>query len=132
MNLNEAAMRILAELEEAHAENITSTMNTIFVPTGEAGELDEFKIALEQLIGSDLVNIAYSEGPNGRLQSAERQASLAAVQSLDSSVEFDSRRQLWVWDTKKPRAHILATQDGIAKAIGILEELGYQWWKQKP
>jgi len=130
MTVDELAMRILSELEEAGAENVTSTMNTVMTATGDNAELDKTQSALESLIQTDLVRIAYRESNSTRLKAVSKDESASAVQAMKPFITFRSSDRLWVWDRAQPRAEILVTDLGLAKAREILEERGYQWWRQ--
>jgi hypothetical protein len=130
MILDELATRILSHLEEAGEENVTSTMNTLMAATGDIGELDQTQAALEALIRLDLVRIAYRRLRPGRLQSVSKDESLSAVQAMKPYITFNSADSLWVWDRSQPRAEIVATDLGMARAREVLEERGYQWWRQ--
>lgn len=49
LELSEMAKRILSELEEAHAEDISALMNTVLSGFGGQNELSELIGALEEL-----------------------------------------------------------------------------------
>jgi type II secretory pathway component PulK len=130
MTVDELAMRILSELEEAGAENVTSTMNTVMTATGDNAEFDKTQRALESLIQTDLVRIAYRTEDSAGLQSRSKDESLSAVQNMRQYITYRSLDRLWVWDRTQPRAEILATDLGMTKARQVLDERGYQWWHQ--
>ena len=129
--LSEIAARVLSELEEAHAENVTSTMNTIFAPTGSTSELAGMQSALNELIEKDLVRIAYAPNNRGRLVGVSKEASFSDVSSLPQRMAFSQKENLWKWDKAHPWAEILATKSGLTEAFEILDARGYQWWRNK-
>ena len=124
--LSEMAARILAELEEAGAENFSSTVNTITDRRGEESEIESNIIALDELIRLGLAILR--RYPSEKLSS---EASLEVLPQLASSVSFDPNERLWKWDDKLPLVEIVATEPGRDLAFEILDERGYQWWRQK-
>ena len=131
-DLSEIAMRVLAELEEAYAENVTSTMNTVLALRGDASEISEISNSLRELVLEGLVRIAYANAETGKLSIVSKAQSLADVEELSRRVSFKATDQLWIWDKAFPRAQIMTTQSGLIRARQILEQRGYQWWVKSP
>lgn len=76
--LSELASRILAHLEEAHAENVSSTINTVASVSGDIAEVSHARSALTELTNLDYVRIAYEVNLNGkRLAPVSKEQSLA-------------------------------------------------------
>jgi hypothetical protein len=125
-SLSELAARILSELEEAGAENFSSTVNTIMDPVGEKVELDDSVNALEELIRYGLVVLRIEYQPT-----SSADVSLQMLQGLRSSVSFDSEDRIWKWNEKLPMVELVATERGREIAFEILDDRGYQWWLQE-
>jgi hypothetical protein len=126
VDLSEAAARILSELEEAGAENFSSTVNTITERSGEERELTDSVNGVDQLISLGLAVLRYKDS-----QKLSKEASLEAISHLPSNVTFDPEERLWKSDNSTPLVEIVATERGRDLAFDILDERGYQWWRQK-
>lgn len=124
--LTELAARILCELEEAWAENVSSTVNTVTDRTGEEQELASSINALEELIRAGLAVLS----PDG-MQELTDDRSIELLPNLASKFRFDSDDRLWKWSDNLPMVEIVATEKGRELAFEILDERGYQWWRQK-
>lgn len=125
-SLGELASRMLSELEEAGAENFSSTVNTITDRSGEERELADSVAGVDELIRWELAVLR----PEGS-QKLSKEASLEALSLLQSNVTFDPGEQLWKSDDTMPLVEIVATERGRDLAFEILDERGYQWWRQK-
>lgn len=125
----EIRQRILAELEEAHAENVPCTMNTVWPPTGQPDELSVFQEALTELIQAGFITFGYEPPKGGRLALVLPDVALETAKSLPSLVHFDPDRGILDWDPSEPWAEIVATKSGLIEARKILGERGYQWWR---
>lgn len=125
-NIGEVAARMLSELEEAGAENFTSTVNTIMDRSGKERELADSVEALEELIRAGLAVLRH-EGT----QDLPADTSIALLPQLASDVSFDPEDSLWKSDENLPMVEIVATEKGRDLAFEILDERGYQWWRQK-
>jgi hypothetical protein len=125
-NIGEVAARMLSELEEAGAENFTSTVNTIMDRSGKERELADSVEALEELIRAGLAVLRH-EGT----QDLPAHTSIALLPQLASDVSFDPEDSLWKSDENLPMVEIVATEKGRDLAFEILDERGYQWWRQK-
>lgn len=121
--LSEYAARILAELEEAGAENFSSTVNTITARKGEQWEMANSIDALEELVGKGLAVLRH-EGS----QDLSAESSVELLSQLASDVSFDPEDRLWKSDDSLPLVEIVATDRGRELAFEILDERGYQWW----
>jgi hypothetical protein len=125
-NLSELAARILSELAEAWAKNISSTVNTVTDRTGEEQELANSIEALEELVRAELAVLR----PDG-IQELTAELSMELLPRLASNIRFDSDDHLWKWSENLPMVEIVATEKGRELAFEILDERGYQWWRQK-
>lgn len=123
-NLSELAARILAELEEAGAENFSSTVNTVTARNGDEREIDDSVEAV-----GDLVRLGFAVLRRYREPKLSREGSVDFLTSLAPSVSFDPDDRLWKWDEKLPLVEIVATDRGRELAFEILDERGYQWWR---
>lgn len=124
--LSEHAARILSELEEAGAEYFTSTVNTIMDRSGEERELADSVEALEELIRAGLAVLRHED-----TQNLPADSSIALLPQLASDVSFDPEDSLWKSDNNLPLVEIVATKIGRDLAFEILDERGYQWWRQR-
>ena len=129
-NQNELVMRILSELEEAGAENISSTMNTVLDITGTHQDIESFQEALATLIRDGFANIGYAAGTLGKIEAISEEAALATARALPEFLSFNNSQNLWIWDEERPLAEIVATTEGITRAREILDERGFQWWRE--
>jgi hypothetical protein len=137
--LSELEQRILSELEEAWAEQVTTIANAVFPPNGAPAEIDENTKALANLVNADLVKMSVDFDDAKKLRPLSKEESLEVINSVPSEFELARAGGNWAW--KKFRLplkpcevqipEILATQTGLVKAREILEERGYQWWRQK-
>ncbi len=135
----ELEMRILSELEELRAENVVAMMNTVVMTKGDAGQIAEACLALEELTQSGLIRMAIDYNERKKLRSASVEESMAIIRAIPGNVHFDAGKGLWLWSSLTlplklydvPIPEILVTSEGLAKARSILEERGYQWWRQK-
>lgn len=125
-SLSEVAARILSELEEAGAENFSSTVNTIMDRSGEERELADSVNGVDELIRLELAVLRYKGA-----QKFSKEASLEAISRLPSNVTFDPDERLWKSDDTLPLVEIVATERGRDLAFDILGERGYQWWRKK-
>lgn len=138
-HLTEVEQRILAELEEAWAESFLTIINTVDKPTGNASEVDEICHALEGLTNSGLVRMAIDYDERKKLRPTSAEESLAVIRKIPGNMNFDASKGLWLWSNltlplkpyKVQIPEILVTPEGLVKARSILEERGYQWWRQQ-
>ena len=122
-NLSEYAARILSNLEEAGAENISSTINTVTARTGGEDERANSIEALGELVGAGLAVL----GPEGGTGFTARQ-SIELLSTLASHIDFDSDDRLWKWSEELPMVEIVATEKGRELAFQILDVRGSKWW----
>jgi hypothetical protein len=133
--LSELEMRVLSELEEAGEEDVVTMMMTVMPPTGQASEVDDMQRALESLVRADLVRMSMDRDTTGRLKALSKDESLSAIADLKSQLRFMGEN--WV-DTRysgppfgDPFPYIVDTEAGREKALQILEQRGYQWWRRR-
>lgn len=126
----EIALRILSELEEFGAENISSTMNTVLDITGAEVDVEIFQDALEALIRTGQAEIGYVDDTKGKIESVSAKEALMVAQTLPQSLKFDAGQGFWIWDEKQPWAQIVLSPGGFKTARELLDERGYQWWRK--
>lgn len=128
--LSELASRILAHLEEAHAENIPSTINTVEQVRGDIEEILQAQSALLQLTNFDYVRIAYEDTKTGKFVPVSKDTSIVDIGAINDRLRFSEAERIWRWDRNFPMMEILTTPAGLAKSREILNERGYEWWRQ--
>lgn len=120
--------RILAELEEAGEENISSMLNTIVMPSGDRSELATYATALAQLVEQGLVRVEFESDENSTpLQQA---GAADIIRDLDHHLHFSGEDGEWGFIDTERTPVIIGTDSGLARAEAILEDRGYQWWRQ--
>ncbi len=135
-DLSETAMRVLSELEEAGEEDVPTLLNTIFTPDGVKHEAEEIENAITRLAELDLVRLSIDREAGKRLRELSREESMSAVMGLASKYTFDPAQRLWRHvDRGGPPygdefPYVVATESGRELAFKILDERGYQWWRQ--
>lgn len=130
-DLSEMAQRVLCELEEAGEENISSTLNTVIDPKGVSIEVQDIKDAIAELLQVGVVRLRSKGGDPKRLLSLSSAEEEALVSGLDAVLSFDNAQGIWIWNTAVPRAYLRLTDLGWKRAREVLEERGYQWWRQE-
>ena len=135
--LSELEMRILSILEEFQYENVSTMMNTVMQPAGEARELADMQQALRALVLGGLIRMCMELDASGRFKPLSPDESLDTINDLASGLRFDVDRKLWM-DTRRKGPpfgfafpFMLATKGARARGRDILEERGYQWWRSK-
>ena len=135
-DLTEMEQRIVAELEEAWEQNVFSMLNTIVDPTGEAQEVASLQQALQRLVERDYVAIGLEGVARRNQEELEKSASLELISKLGDWFRFDSADPHWTLskgDIKTERIPVIyLIAAGQQKAVEILTERGYRWWRQKP
>jgi hypothetical protein len=129
IDVPEMMQRILAELEEAGEENVSSMLNTIVVPSGERSELAVYKSALAQLVEQDLVRVEFETDDNSRPPPQQNATNI--VQSLDTYLRYSGEDREWGFVDGNRAPVVIGTDSGLARAEAILEDRGYQWWRQR-
>lgn len=133
--LTEIEQRVLAELQEFWVENVFSMINTIFDPTGDPSEVALLQQALKGLVERDCVVIGFEGFVPRDPEKLGKEQSLELVSNLGDWFRFDSANSFWTLskgDIKKERIPaIFSNSEAREKAFDILEERGYQWWRQK-
>jgi hypothetical protein len=138
IDLEEAKQRVLSELEEAEEEDVPTLLNTIFPPSGHEEEARLIVDALEALVRDGLVLIAVANSEKDSWIILDKDRSLAEVGRLQTFIHFVAAKSYW--DDRRdvgppyntfntPR--VVTTNEGNERAFEILDERGYQWWRQK-
>lgn len=130
ISIEEMQRRILSELQEAGEENVAAMLNTVIEPVEDMEQVHQFRQALKELAQADLVLIATERDRTAGLKPLTKEESLSAIESTPSALIFQAQPGRWAW-AAQPRPHIVVTDLGQARADEILEECGYQWWRQK-
>ena len=136
VHMAELEQRILSELEEAGAEEICTLLNTVFQPAGTEQEAIEFTSALTSLVRSDMAVMAtFSQGV--KWSDAPKSTSIEMIDGLIAQLRFDPVANLWrdARDPGPPKRVYLpmvaCTAAGRKCAFEILDQRGYQWWRNK-
>ena len=128
--LSELASRILAHLEEAHAENVSSTINTVESVHGNIEEISQAQSALLQLANLDYVRVAYEDAKTGKFVPVSKDRSIVDIGAINNRLRFSDAEGIWRWDRNVPMMEIVTTPAGLAKSREILNERGYEWWRR--
>jgi hypothetical protein len=135
IDLTEMEQRVLAELEECGEQNIFAMLNTIIDPTGDAPEVTLLQQALQGLVERDYVTMGLEGFAPRNPEELGKAASLELLSCLGSWFRFDAADPHWTLskgDIKKERIPaIYSTDAGHQKAVEILTQRGYQWWRPK-
>lgn len=135
IDLTEMEQRVLSELEEFWEENVFAMLNTIIEPAGDAREVASLQQALRGLVERDYVVMGLQGFSPREQEKLERRTSLDLISDLGNWFRFDLVDADWTLskgDIKKERIPaIYSTAAGRQKAIEILEQRGYQWWRPK-
>lgn len=127
IDVPEIMQRILAELEEAGEENLSSMLNTIVKPSGERSELVTYAAALAQLVEQGLVRVEFESDENS---SAPRQGGETdIIQNLNHHLRFSGDDGEWALIDAERAPVIIGTDVGLTQAEAILDDRGYQWWR---
>jgi hypothetical protein len=129
--LSELASRILAHLEEAHAENVSSTINTVVPVSGGVEEISQAQSALIELTDSDYIRIAYEDRKKGKFVPVSKDRSIVDIGAINDRLRFSDADRIWKWDRSTPMMEILATPKGLARSRELLTERGYEWWRHQ-
>jgi hypothetical protein len=134
LEVSELSLRLLAELEEAQQQTITSLLNTVITPTGNSVELTLYREACLGLISGGHVRVAVAFDENRRLKDESLAESVDLLNFYTSHFIFDGNQGLWLISDKAvlPRTasfpNLVLTEVGLSQAIAVLEERGYRWW----
>lgn len=138
--LSELEMRILSELEEAGQEEIPTLINTVMTVTGDPSEIDDIEDALKELFRAGFARIAIDRDESDRLRRVSVEESLTLVSDLRKRLRFRESDKHWtdMDDMGPPYSanyieppYVVYTDVGKNRAFQILDERGYQWWRQK-
>ena len=134
-DLTEMEQRVLAELEEFWEENVFAMLNTIIEPTGDIQEVVSLQSALMDLVERDYAVMGTEGFVPSEPERLGKQASLDLLTRLGEWFRFDREDLHWTLskgDIKKERIPVIfSTVMGRNKAVEILTERGYQWWRPK-
>ncbi|ADJ22921.1 hypothetical protein Hden_1107 [Hyphomicrobium denitrificans ATCC 51888] len=128
--MREFEKRILSELEEAGQENFPTLLNTIVTPTGNASERNEFQTALTNLLQNGFIKIGLERDANRRLKNMSDEDSFALLTRITEHLVFKTQSGHWTGGAR-PWPEVVYTEMGKVEGRKILQEFGYQWWRQK-
>ena len=136
-DVSEIESRILAELEEAGSENIPALMNTVMVSIGAEQEATLTQQAIRNLLASKFVTLRMSSIPKGNEPKTSDKA-FAIIDELKAHLKYVNSEQHWTDERmagppffQNPVPEIVLTDTGLLRSRSILNERGYQWWRQK-
>jgi hypothetical protein len=133
--LTEFQQRILAELEEAWEQNVYTMLNTIIDPTGDDQEVALLQGALLDLVERDYVMMGMEGFAPRKPEELGKSASLELLSGLGDWFKFDTSDPHWTLsrgDFRKERIPVIyLSAAGELKAVEILTQRGYQWWRPK-
>ena len=137
IELSELEMRILSVLDEAGEEDVLTTLNTVSDLVGSREELENYQKSLRTLIEKALVKLDLDSMPTGPIALTTNEVA-TEIDKLSRNVVFVAQGEHWTDIREKgpPYFQILlprlvVTETGDALAFKILEERGYQWWRNK-
>jgi hypothetical protein len=135
IDLTEMEQRVFAELEECGEQNVFAMLNTIIDPTGDAAEVILLRQAVQALVERDYVIMGLEGFAPRHPEELGKTASLELLSKLDNWFRFDAEDPHWTLSTgdiKKERIPaVYSTDAGHQKAVEILTQRGYQWWRPK-
>ena len=131
---DEMQQRLLAELEEAHFDNVFSLLNTVIAPSGSEMEL---AIMVQATLGL-VVDGKLAIGTQGfypmNEQILPKDEAIPFAEGLANWFRFDFDARMWTLargDMRQERyPFVRLTKSGLAASHEILGSRGYQWWKQ--
>jgi hypothetical protein len=133
--LTEMKQRVLSELEEFWEENVFAMLNTVIEPAGARSEVELLQQALKGLVEHDYIIMGFENFHPRNPERLSKQASLELIARLQDWFRFDLEDPHWTLrkgDIKKDRMPMIySTASGREKAFEILDQRGYQWWRQK-
>ncbi|MBX9592508.1 MAG: hypothetical protein K2X43_24740 [Hyphomonadaceae bacterium] len=135
IELTEVEQRVLAELEEVWEQNIFTMLNTIIEPKGDPTEVEALQEALNGLVERGFVAVGLEEFSPRKQTTLDKQAALELVSRLRDWFRFDAATSFWTLskgDFREVRYPVIfSTAEAREKAFQILDERGYQWWRQQ-
>lgn len=134
-DLTEIEQRVLAELEEAWEQNVFAMLNAIIDPTGDAREVVQLEDALRNLVERDYVVMGLEGFAPRNPEELSKPASLELISGLNDWFRFDPADPHWTLsrgDIKRERIPVIyLIAAGQEKAVQILTQRGYQWWRPR-
>jgi hypothetical protein len=136
-DLSELQQRILGELVDAGEESVQTLAVTVLDGAGTVAELALFQNALKGLILGGLAWMSTRRGSDRRLEPLARHESLIEIDAIKTFLVYDLAAKCWIdvrrslppYGSEYP--YVLSSDSGAGVARAILEERGYQWWREK-
>jgi hypothetical protein len=135
--LSELEMRILSELEEAGEEDVLTLIATVMKPAGAASEVAQVCEALGRLVRAGFVRMSVERDSALQLVTLDEDQSLTVISGLPANLHFEAEGGFWInirrtgGPYQDTFPYVVGTDIGITRALEILKERGYQWWRQK-
>lgn len=118
--------RILAVLEEAGEEEVTTLTNTVTKPQGRLEEIGTMTDALIGLANASLITVAVSrDRTSGHWIPLPSEDVIPLLKELAVSVEWSRIDRIWKWKSHLPRVVVLLTDLGVTAAHQVLSEDGW-------
>jgi hypothetical protein len=133
----ELAARLVAELEEARRDNVFALLNTVIEPTGAPAELALYARALRRLIDDGKLTLGLEVFATDRDREFDIKEAHSFLDDFPRWFRFETSARdgpLWLFTGLRTdqSPFVSLTQKGYDAAVALLEERGYQWWRQQP
>ncbi len=125
--LDDLALRVLANLNEAGEECVCTLLNTVLRKTGKESHRDKYLSVLRSLFDRGLIEFSDRRSAT-TLESIvlPREETLSRLALLSSQLQWDDESAHWTWTADEPRLEVLATDRGWKLSNDILEKFGWQ------
>ena len=122
--------RILAVLEEAGEEHLSSLINSVAVLHGLPVEIDAMRIALSSLIVEGFIAISqFRDKVSRHCVAMHNNEAISLLQRLEIFLAWSADDGLWTWRKDCPGAEVVLTDAGTTMSRQVLSEDG---WPQTP
>jgi hypothetical protein len=133
INKNEMQLRLLAELEEAHWNNVFSLLNTVIVPSGDLSEPGVMQDAVLAMVAEGKLLIGTEAFYPRKAELLSSEAAVEFASRLAEQFEFNARESYWTYVGGSMRTgrypFVELTAEGLKAAEAILGQRGYRWWE---
>jgi hypothetical protein len=129
MNMNSLTSlqrKILALLEEAGEEDLSTLISSVRGRLGHSGEIEEMISALVDLVHLRLVQIATRRDVNTlRWAPISAEESVVLLDASRDKLQWSATERLWRWPKAQVRLEVLLTHEGLQTAHEALAEDGW-------